>query len=115
MGQELPALAVKRLRCKGGGLIADVILDEEVVFDPLPVEELLGLLERRLVGHGADDDGARDVGVSIADASLMGGMGSLTQLLVEGEVGSDEDVEVLLTGLRNGFPCFLRHVVLLSV
>jgi len=115
MGQELPALAVERLRRKGGGLIADVVLDEEIVLDPLPVEELLGLLEGRLVRHGADDNGANNVGISIADASLMGGMGSLTQLLRKGDVGSDEDVEVLLTGLRNGFPCFLRHVILLSI
>lgn len=47
------------------------------------------------------------MGVAEADAGLMGGVGTLNELLCESEVFADEDVDVLVGAL--GFLC-VSHV-----
>jgi hypothetical protein len=77
---------------------------EEVLADPAEAAGRRGTPQRGLVRDGAHDKGRDVVRIAVADACLVSGVSGLNELLCEGEVLADDDVDVLVVGRRS----FLR-------
>jgi len=63
--------------------------------------------KRGLIRRGADDDRGNAVGISEADARFVGGVSSLAELGLDGQIDTDQDEEPL--------PILLGHSSLLSM
>lgn len=106
--EGLPLFSRNGLRGKRRRLVVQIALDEEVLADVLQAAGARGLAQGGFVRHRADDERGDVARISEADACLMGGVGALNELLCEGEIVADDDVDVLVVGAL-GFLC-VSHV-----
>jgi hypothetical protein len=105
---EYPSLLSRDwLRRKRCCLVSEIALDEQVLADAIQIAGGRGEAERGFVRHRAHDERGNVIGVSEADTGFMGGVGALNELLCEGEIGANEDIDVLVGAL--GFLC-VSHV-----
>lgn len=107
--EGLSSLSVDGFRGEGRRLVVEIAFNEEVLADALQSAGGRGLPQRILVGHGAHHERRDVIGIAEADAGFVGSVGRLNELLCDGEVVADDDVDVLVLVGALGFLC-LAHV-----
>lgn len=106
--EGLPQISRDGLRGERRRLVSEIALDEQVLANALQAAGGRGVPQRILVRHRAHHERGDIVGVAEADTGFMCGMSRLNELLCEGEIVADDDVDVLVVGAL-GFLC-LAHV-----